>query len=969
MMFNKNQFHKTSDKKVLRKVKKQWVTVSVATLAFLGGSFYLTSTSASADAVNSTQVAQSNSTTENQSSGSSSATTTQASSAASDVASQGSSSASSTTSSASVTASSVASNETSSASLSASDSLLSSSSSDSSDWSNSISASDATLSNRDGDAPTTSSPQNSTVQWDFYGNATDKYQAGTLAIHSGTLGGNNSSSQVSNWNGITSNDVKHIVFDGSNEGSVKFSSYNSGLFSNLANLESITSTSSNNVDTSDATDISDMFENDSSLTNIDALSNWDTSNINNMVETFKGDSSLNDLSSLKLWNVKNVKYMDRTFMGTSSITSLEGLSSWTTSNLESLTGTFQQMTSLKDTKGLSNFDVSKVTSMQSAFQDDHSLENVDDLKSWSPDSINSISWMFYGDTSLSDISGLSTWNSKGTQLNNLQHMSYTFFNNAFDNVNALSSWTVKNVSDMRAMFQNDVNLKDISGLSGFSPNSVTDLSYFLSNTAITNVDALSSWNNTSNLSNMEGMFLEDHQLNNIKGISNLDTSSVTNMSLLFKHVYLLQDISPLSNWKVSDVITMDSMFFDDTLITNVDSLVLWRPISLETTHYMFAHQNISSQGLENINGLKDWKTPNLQYMGYMFENDAALTDISGFENWDVSKVQSISGMLRNSSLTSLSGLQNWKTSSLTDMQFMLEGSSKLTDISQLTPNSESGVWDTSNVTDMSGVFNGNSSLQNVDAVKNWNTVQNKYLWLTFANMSSLTSLDAIKNWNTSNVIAMTDVFKNDNNSTLNNSVLDLSSWDTSKISGSNKVQLGGTPQLSDPRPEISSQQKYFKLGPNSTNVIIDKVSGDGNDIILGQGTGTIDDPNGDQFTAEQLQNKFANSGNTTETYIRVSLSEYMQNAITKLQSEAVKVNDTINGDIKLDSVGKSMELSNVQTALNNAISDVKNQTTIAGVKSSTDNGITEIDNQYQPGVSFQERKNYLVNYLDAEAQK
>ncbi|MCL0330818.1 hypothetical protein, partial [Apilactobacillus xinyiensis] len=36
MLFNKNKARKVNDKKVLKKVKKQWVTVSVATLAFLG---------------------------------------------------------------------------------------------------------------------------------------------------------------------------------------------------------------------------------------------------------------------------------------------------------------------------------------------------------------------------------------------------------------------------------------------------------------------------------------------------------------------------------------------------------------------------------------------------------------------------------------------------------------------------------------------------------------------------------------------------------------------------------------------------------------------------------------------------------------------------------------------------------------------------------------------------------------------
>ncbi|GAT90337.1 DUF5776 domain-containing protein [Apilactobacillus kunkeei] len=37
MQYNKNEFQKTNDKKILRKVKKQWVVVSLASFAFLGG--------------------------------------------------------------------------------------------------------------------------------------------------------------------------------------------------------------------------------------------------------------------------------------------------------------------------------------------------------------------------------------------------------------------------------------------------------------------------------------------------------------------------------------------------------------------------------------------------------------------------------------------------------------------------------------------------------------------------------------------------------------------------------------------------------------------------------------------------------------------------------------------------------------------------------------------------------------------
>ncbi|KOY79686.1 DUF5776 domain-containing protein [Apilactobacillus kunkeei] len=46
MQYNKNEFNKVNDKKVMKKVKKQWVVVSITTLALLGASAYgMTSTS------------------------------------------------------------------------------------------------------------------------------------------------------------------------------------------------------------------------------------------------------------------------------------------------------------------------------------------------------------------------------------------------------------------------------------------------------------------------------------------------------------------------------------------------------------------------------------------------------------------------------------------------------------------------------------------------------------------------------------------------------------------------------------------------------------------------------------------------------------------------------------------------------------------------------------------------------------
>uniref|UniRef100_UPI003364F523 BspA family leucine-rich repeat surface protein n=1 Tax=Apilactobacillus waqarii TaxID=2851006 RepID=UPI003364F523 len=589
MMFNKNQFHKTSNKKVLKKVKKQWVTVSVATLAFLGGSFYLTNTSASADTVNSTQVAQSNSTTENQSSGSSSATTTQASSTSSDVASQGSSSAStslsassSTTSSASVTASSVASNENSSSSLSSSDSMLSSSSSDSSDWSNSISSSDATLSNRDGDAPTASSPQNSTVQWDFYGNATDKYQAGTLAIHSGAMNTNNKmvlgypgsySSNSSMWPGVDYKSVKHIVFDGTTDGAVKITGDASRLFSNLNNLVDVKSTNDKNVDTSSMTSMMLMFSLDYNLSDISALKNWNVSNVTNMSTLFSG-TSLTNLDSISKWDVSNVTDMSSMFNYT-KIPDVNGIKDWNTGNVTNMYSMFEH-TSLTDLSGLQNWDVSKVTDMSRMFSWNFGITNLKGLSKWKTNSLVNMYGIFMADVYLNDIS-------------------------------ALKDWDVSKVTDMSWAFSTWFHLTNADALSGWKTNSLVNLDEAFNGANLSSLDFMKTWD-LSHVNSMNGTFFRNSTIPNINGLKDNDLSNVSNLSDLFGDLISINnnkghyyDFSKLNILKAINNKNVFNISYFMSAFSTGPNVYGFKVVSYLSNEYI---QDVGTGDLNNPNGQK-----------------------------------------------------------------------------------------------------------------------------------------------------------------------------------------------------------------------------------------------------------------------------------------------------------------------------------------------------------------------------
>ena len=65
--------------------------------------------------------------------------------------------------------------------------------------------------------------------------------------------------------------------------------------------------------------------------------------------------------------------------------------------------------------------------------------------------------------------------------------------------------------------------------------------------------------NTSSISDMKGMFLQCHNLKEIKGLKNWTTKNVLIMSAMFKDCYELEYLE-LSNFNTSNVFYMDEMF-------------------------------------------------------------------------------------------------------------------------------------------------------------------------------------------------------------------------------------------------------------------------------------------------------------------------------------------------------------------------------------------------------------------------
>ena len=154
---------------------------------------------------------------------------------------------------------------------------------------------------------------------------------------------------------------------------------------------------------------------------------------------------------------------------------------------------------------------------------------------------------------------------------------------------------------------------------------------------------------------------------------------------------------------------------------------------------------------------------------FAFREFKSLTDISGLELLNTSKVTSMQSMFEKcSALTSLD-LSEWDTSKVTSMYEMFFACDKLTHL-------DLSGWDTSEVKSLEDMFSNCKALSTVDGLSDWNTTNAKTMNGMFANCYALTGLDLTK-WNTSKVTDMESMFTGCK--TLTN--LDVSKWDTSKV--------------------------------------------------------------------------------------------------------------------------------------------------------------------------------------------
>ena len=172
-----------------------------------------------------------------------------------------------------------------------------------------------------------------------------------------------------------------------------------------------------------------------------------------------------------------------------------------------------------------------------------------------------------------DLSNLETKN-----VTSMKRMFYDSINISKINLNSIDT---NNVTNMECMFGNCKNLKSID-LSSFDTRNVTNMkNMFNSCKLLENID-LSNFN-TNNVTNMASMFYGCDNLLNVN-ISSFNTSNVKNMSNMFDGCHKLAEIN-LTSFNTKNVTTMEKMFnccynivslnfssFDFKNVTNINNI-------------------------------------------------------------------------------------------------------------------------------------------------------------------------------------------------------------------------------------------------------------------------------------------------------------------------------------------------------------------------------------------------------------
>ena len=313
-------------------------------------------------------------------------------------------------------------------------------------------------------------------------------------------------------------------------------------------------------------------------------------------------------------------------------------------------------------------------------------------------------------------------------------------------------------------------------MTGLDASAAKDMTRLFANTKALNSLNLSDFDSSS-ATNMDGMFYGT-ALKNVD-LSLIEAGNVTSMASMFQSTKF--DALDFSNFDTHNVKLMSNMF-TSAVMTNLDLSTL-DTSSVTNMANMFKSSNITTLTFfdtENPTATK-FDTSKVTTISEMFRESKTKTlDLSQF---NTSAVTNMYGVFYSAAVSDLN-VSNWDTSNVTSMYIMFFAAANLTSLNL-------SHFNTAKVTNMQQMFDSTTKLKYLN-VSNWSNDKVTNMSYMFQDVGRGTAGEVtivFDGFKTPSVTNMTRMFARYNDHNLK--VLDLSSFDTSKVTSMGTMFGGG----------------------------------------------------------------------------------------------------------------------------------------------------------------------------------
>ena len=285
----------------------------------------------------------------------------------------------------------------------------------------------------------------------------------------------------------------------------------------------------------------------------------------------------------------------------------------------------------------------------------------------------------------------------------------------FQDMSSLVTVDTSNLNTSRVVLMNHLffrcsSLTDVD-VSGFDTSNVTTMKSLFNNCKKLKFVDVANWD-TSNVTDTS-YFLNNCVVMETLDVSGWDTSKVTITEAMFQYCRLLEKITGIENFKTGNVETMGWMFYDCKSLKSLD-LSGWDTSKVTAMNSMFS-SNISNAGdmaLSYLN-ISTWDTGNVTKMNHMFNGCAQLKELD-LSKWDMSKVRTTSHMFADCFNIQSIDFTGWNTASLTSMDAMFNDCRTIKEI-------DVSHFDTGNCLEFSQMFESCHALEKIIGMDQWDT--------------------------------------------------------------------------------------------------------------------------------------------------------------------------------------------------------------------------------------------------------